>query len=89
MPIYHGIRDIASGWGPRGRSPSYRGRNVDKGHSGASRAGGCPHREAPLDPDRRVRTLAAMPLKTTAGDHGAIAKGRGATVNPEGRFEKA
>ena len=30
-----------------------------------------------------------MPLKTTAGDHGAIAKGRGATVNPEGRFEKA
>ncbi|HLX25158.1 MAG TPA: PA0069 family radical SAM protein [Usitatibacter sp.] len=29
-----------------------------------------------------------MPLKTTAGDHGAAAKGRGATINPEGRFEK-
>ncbi len=29
-----------------------------------------------------------MPLKTTAGVHGAVAKGRGATVNPEGRFEK-
>src|SRR5687767_10930972 len=29
-----------------------------------------------------------MPLKTTAGNHGAPAKGRGATINPEGRFEK-
>jgi DNA repair photolyase len=29
-----------------------------------------------------------MPLKTTAGNHGAIAKGRGASSNPEGRFEK-
>jgi len=29
-----------------------------------------------------------MPLKTTAGNHGAAAKGRGATTNPEGRFEK-
>lgn len=28
-----------------------------------------------------------MPLKTTAGNHGEAAKGRGATVNPEGRFE--
>ena len=28
-----------------------------------------------------------MPLKTTAGNHGAVAKGRGATINPEGRFE--
>jgi DNA repair photolyase len=28
-----------------------------------------------------------MPLKTTAGNHGAAAKGRGATINPEGRFE--
>ena len=28
-----------------------------------------------------------MPLKTTAGDHGALAKGRGASINPEGRFE--
>ena len=28
-----------------------------------------------------------MPLKTVAGDHGAPAKGRGATINPEGRFE--
>ena len=27
-------------------------------------------------------------MKTTSGDHGAAAKGRGATVNPEGRFEK-
>lgn len=89
MPIYHGIRDIAPGRGRRRKGPFAPGRNVDKGHPGASRAGGCPHREAPLDPDRRVRTLAAMPLKTTAGDHGAIAKGRGATVNPEGRFEKA
>lgn len=35
-----------------------------------------------------MRTLAGMPLKTTAGDHGAVARGRGATVNPEGRFEK-
>jgi len=29
-----------------------------------------------------------MPLKTVSGDHGAPAKGRGATINPEGRFEK-
>lgn len=30
-----------------------------------------------------------MPLKTTAGDHGGAAtKGRGATINIEGRFEK-
>jgi DNA repair photolyase len=29
-----------------------------------------------------------MPLKTTAGNHGGAAKGRGATINPEGRFEK-
>jgi DNA repair photolyase len=29
-----------------------------------------------------------MPLKTTAGNHGEAAKGRGATTNPEGRFEK-
>ncbi len=28
-----------------------------------------------------------MPLKTTAGNHGQAAKGRGATINPEGRFE--
>jgi DNA repair photolyase len=28
-----------------------------------------------------------MPLKTTAGNHGALVKGRGATSNPEGRFE--
>jgi DNA repair photolyase len=28
-----------------------------------------------------------MPLKTNAGDHGAPTKGRGATLNPEGRFE--
>lgn len=29
-----------------------------------------------------------MPLRTTAGNHGAAAKGRGATINPEGRFER-
>src|SRR6185436_5665249 len=29
-----------------------------------------------------------MPLKTTAGNHGEVAKGRGATINIEGRFEK-
>ena len=28
-----------------------------------------------------------MPFKTQAGDHGAPTRGRGATVNPEGRFE--
>ncbi len=28
-----------------------------------------------------------MPLKTTAGNHGVPAKGRGAVSNPEGRFE--
>ena len=28
-----------------------------------------------------------MPLKSTAGNHGRVAKGRGATINPEGRFE--
>src|ERR1700681_1538062 len=28
-----------------------------------------------------------MPLKTTAGDHGQAVKGRGATINIEGRFE--
>ncbi len=30
-----------------------------------------------------------MALKTTAGSHGEASKGRGATANPEGRFEKA
>src|SRR5436190_17540535 len=29
-----------------------------------------------------------MPLKTTAGNHGEAAKGRGSSINPEGRFEK-
>jgi len=29
-----------------------------------------------------------MPLKSVTGDHGAVHKGRGATLNPEGRFEK-
>jgi DNA repair photolyase len=29
-----------------------------------------------------------MPLKTVTGNHGAPYKGRGATLNPEGRFEK-
>ncbi len=29
-----------------------------------------------------------MPLKTVIGDHGSAHKGRGATLNPEGRFEK-
>ena len=29
-----------------------------------------------------------MPLKTTAGNHGEPAKGRGSPANPEGRFEK-
>lgn len=29
-----------------------------------------------------------MPLKTTAGNHGEAAKGRGATINIEGRFER-
>jgi DNA repair photolyase len=29
-----------------------------------------------------------MPLKTVTGDYGAAHKGRGATLNPEGRFEK-
>src|ERR1700694_3547929 len=28
-----------------------------------------------------------MPLKSTAGNYGEAAKGRGATINPEGRFE--
>lgn len=28
-----------------------------------------------------------MPLKTTAGNHGELVKGRGAASNPEGRFE--
>jgi hypothetical protein len=30
-----------------------------------------------------------MSLKTVIGDHGSAHKGRGATLNPEGRFEKA
>jgi DNA repair photolyase len=29
-----------------------------------------------------------MPLRTVTGDHGGAHKGRGATLNPEGRFEK-
>jgi DNA repair photolyase len=29
----------------------------------------------------------SMPLKTVIGDHGSAHKGRGATLNPEGRFE--
>src|SRR5579859_2792705 len=30
-----------------------------------------------------------MPLRTVTGNHGSAHKGRGATLNPEGRFEKA
>jgi DNA repair photolyase len=30
-----------------------------------------------------------MPLKTVTGDHGGARKGRGATLNPEGRFERS
>ncbi len=29
-----------------------------------------------------------MPLKTVTGDHGSVHKGRGAALNPEGRFER-
>jgi DNA repair photolyase len=29
-----------------------------------------------------------MPMKTTAGNHGEVAKGRGSPINPEGRFER-
>src|SRR5688572_30266133 len=29
-----------------------------------------------------------MPMKTTAGNHGEVVKGRGSPINPEGRFEK-
>src|SRR5512141_3037277 len=29
-----------------------------------------------------------MPLQTTASKHGAVAKGRGSPINPEGRFER-
>lgn len=29
----------------------------------------------------------SMPLKTVTGDHGSLHKGRGAALNPEGRFE--
>jgi len=32
--------------------------------------------------------MSSMAMKTVAGDHGAAHKGRGATRNPEGRFEK-
>ncbi|MEQ1881534.1 MAG: PA0069 family radical SAM protein [Burkholderiales bacterium] len=32
--------------------------------------------------------MSSMPLKTVSCDHGAPHKGRGATINPEGRFEK-
>jgi DNA repair photolyase len=31
--------------------------------------------------------MSSMPLKTVSGDFGALHKGRGATLNPEGRFE--
>jgi DNA repair photolyase len=40
-----------------------------------------------LDLRRSLGTLDDMPLKTTSGNHGEAAKGRGATINPEGRFE--
>jgi hypothetical protein len=29
-----------------------------------------------------------MPLKTTAGTHGEVIKGRGSPINIEGRFEE-
>jgi DNA repair photolyase len=32
--------------------------------------------------------MTSMAMKTVAGDYGAVHKGRGATLNPEGRFEK-
>lgn len=31
--------------------------------------------------------ISVMPLKTTAGNHGEVVKGRGSPINPEGRFE--
>lgn len=34
-----------------------------------------------------TRRLSPMPLKTTSGNHGEAVKGRGATINIEGRFE--
>jgi len=40
-----------------------------------------------LDNDAKAVYIYSMPLKTVLGDHGAAHKGRGATLNPEGRFE--
>src|SRR5256885_12317835 len=37
---------------------------------------------------RSRRTLSLMPLKTTAGTHGEVIKGRGSPINIEGRFEE-
>jgi DNA repair photolyase len=35
-----------------------------------------------------ARKISAMPLKTTAGTHGEVIKGRGSPINIEGRFEE-
>ena len=43
--------------------------------------------ENPLAEPPRARRLSCMPLKTTAGTHGEVIKGRGASNNIEGRFE--
>ena len=40
-----------------------------------------------MDKASRTGYSYSMPLKTVSGDHGAVYKGRGATLNLEGRFE--
>ena len=40
-----------------------------------------------MDKARHTGYIDSMPLKTVNGDHGAAHKGRGATLNLEGRFE--
>ena len=46
-----------------------------------------PHEALALDNAAKAVYIYSMPLKTVTGDHGAAHKGRGATLNPEGRFE--
>ena len=41
----------------------------------------------PLDKGREAVYIYSMPLKTVTGERATLTKGRGATLNPEGRFE--
>ena len=69
-------------------APILRGLRIVENKRFSGVESGVVHNGARLFDLRRVAgKLERMPLKSTAGNHGGVAKGRGATINPEGRFE--